>query len=163
MQRNDLYYIWIDVTIVRELKKLDVIFFCHSSNTTHELQSLDKSVCKPLELFWDAFLMKYWNLLLTDQSVLSKYRFGKVFTSAWEKTTTASDIKSDKYGSFINSPIIVFMHYLIKLVCFCKISIMRYLSVWSSCYSRRGVFFRLSDRQQIHWQCTNSQFSKSFG
>lgn len=106
----------IDITIARESEKLDVILFCLPSNTTHELQPLDKSVYKPLESYWDASLMKYWNSLPTDERVLSKYRFGKVFTPAWEKATTASNIKSGKYGSIINSPII-FLHTLSHQAC----------------------------------------------
>lgn len=93
----------IDIEIAREAEKQDVILFCLPSNTTHELQPLDKSVFKPLEDYWDTELTKYWSSLPANERTLSKYQFGRVFTPAWDQAATQSNIKSGNLLTYLHS------------------------------------------------------------
>ena len=38
----------------------DVVLFCLPSNTTHELQPMDKSVFRSFEHYWDTEVLKFW-------------------------------------------------------------------------------------------------------
>ena len=68
----------------------DIVLFCLPSNTTHELQPLDKSVFRSFEHFWDLELLKYWRAD-PDRS-LTKARFGVVCTPAYHQSFTISNI-----------------------------------------------------------------------
>ncbi|XP_022903948.2 uncharacterized protein [Onthophagus taurus] len=50
----------LDISIVEEAEKLDVSLYCLPSNTTHELQPLDRAVFRSFEHYWDNELLNYW-------------------------------------------------------------------------------------------------------
>ncbi|XP_018300373.1 uncharacterized protein [Mycetomoellerius zeteki] len=49
----------LDYTIVEAADKHDIVLYCLSSNTTHELQPLDKSVYRSFEHHWNQEFLKY--------------------------------------------------------------------------------------------------------
>lgn len=49
----------LDYDIVEAAEKNDIELYCLPSNTTHELQPLDKSVNKSYEHYWDLEVMKF--------------------------------------------------------------------------------------------------------
>lgn len=76
--------------IVDEADKHGIKLFCLPSNTTHELQPMDKSCFRAFESYWDDEVLKFWRQ--HPDRVLTKARFGKVFTPVWMKTMTMTTI-----------------------------------------------------------------------
>lgn len=72
------------------------------SNTTHELQPLGKSVFCSFEYNWDQEVQLYWlnhgesntNKEVVVERIITKQRFGKIFSKVWDKCMTPSNIKS---------------------------------------------------------------------
>lgn len=50
----------LDYEIVTTAERYDILLYCLPSNTTHELQPMDKAVFKPFEEFWDQEVQLYW-------------------------------------------------------------------------------------------------------
>lgn len=82
----------LDVTIAEKAEEYDIELLCLPSNTTHELQPLDKSVFRSFEHHWDDELLKYWDQ--NPDRRLTKERFAHVFTPVWEKCMTVANISS---------------------------------------------------------------------
>ncbi|KAI5725143.1 hypothetical protein M8J77_011509 [Diaphorina citri] len=82
----------ISLKIAEMAERLGLILFFLPSNTTHELQPLDKSVFKPFESFWDDELMLFWSR--TNDAIMNKQRFGLIFTPAWDKATSPSNVRA---------------------------------------------------------------------
>lgn len=80
----------LDPSIVDEAEKHSITLFCLPSNTTHELQPMDKSVFRAFESYWDEEVLKYWRQH-PDRS-LTKDRFGKIFTPVWNKSMSRNNI-----------------------------------------------------------------------
>jgi hypothetical protein len=78
--------------IVEEADKHDITLFCLPSNTTHELQPMDKAVFRAFEVYWDAEVLRFWRQH-PDRS-LTKDRFGRIFTPVWQKAMSMSNIIS---------------------------------------------------------------------
>ncbi|CAG4971678.1 unnamed protein product [Parnassius apollo] len=80
----------LDARIVDAADAHDIVLYCLPSNTTHELQSLDKSVNKSYEHFWDeeVLLCAYQH----PGRKLTKTRFSKIFTKVCSKCTTKENI-----------------------------------------------------------------------
>jgi hypothetical protein len=76
--------------IVDEADKHGIKLFCLPSNTTHELQPLDKSCFRAFESYWDDEVLKFWRQ--HPDRVLTKARFGKIFTPVWMKTMTMTTL-----------------------------------------------------------------------
>lgn len=72
----------LDITVAAKAEELDIILFCLPSNTTHELQPLDRAVFRSFEHFWDEELLKYWDQ--NPNRRLTKERFSHVFTPVWK-------------------------------------------------------------------------------
>lgn len=87
----------IDISIAEKAEAIDLQLLCLPSNTTHELQPLDKAVFRPFEMNWDSQLEIFWNNIGDGDRTMSRVRFGKVFTPTWDATMTVKNIKS---GSF---------------------------------------------------------------
>lgn len=82
----------LDLSIVDISDSLGINLYCLPSNTTHELQPLDKAVYRSFEHHWDAEL-----LLFFDQNrdkKLTKARFNIILSSVWSKCMTHSNITS---------------------------------------------------------------------
>ncbi|KAJ8946188.1 hypothetical protein NQ318_001700 [Aromia moschata] len=71
--------------IVQEAEKWDVSLYCLPSNTTHELQPLDKAVFRSFEHYWDTELLNYWETTNVPCRTLKKERFGVVFAKVWQQ------------------------------------------------------------------------------
>ncbi|XP_076824884.1 uncharacterized protein LOC143470554 [Clavelina lepadiformis] len=70
----------------------DIVLFCLPSNTTHELQPLDKSVFKSFEHYWDIEVMKFWRT--HPDRIITKSRFGSLCTPAFYKAVSMSNISN---------------------------------------------------------------------
>uniref|UniRef100_A0A2A4JD70 HTH CENPB-type domain-containing protein n=1 Tax=Heliothis virescens TaxID=7102 RepID=A0A2A4JD70_HELVI len=82
----------LDLSIVDTSDSLGIHLYCLPSNTTHELQPLDKAVYRSFEHHWDAEV-----LLFLDQNrdkKLTKARFNTILRSVWSKCMTQDNILS---------------------------------------------------------------------
>lgn len=82
----------LDITIADKAESLQIELLCLPSNTTHELQPMDKSVFRSFESHWDQELLDYWEQ--HPDRKLNKERFSDVFTPVWGKSMTISNICS---------------------------------------------------------------------
>lgn len=82
----------LDYSIVEAAEDMGVTLLCLPSNTTHELQPMDKSVFGPFETFWDDELMNFWTTF--EDHEFNKQRFGYVFTPVWDKSATPKNVKA---------------------------------------------------------------------
>jgi len=80
----------LDPSIVDAADSHQIHLFCLPSNTTHELQPMDKSVFRSFETYWDEEVLKFWRLHPDRQ--VTKDRFGKIFTPVWYKALTPQNI-----------------------------------------------------------------------
>lgn len=82
----------LDYSIVDEADRLQIRLFCLPSNTTHELQPLDKAVYRSFEYHWDQELLRFWDR--HPERRLSKARFSTIFSKVWTKCMTPNNILS---------------------------------------------------------------------
>lgn len=82
----------LDFTIADVANSLGITLLCLPSNTTHELQPMDKSVFRSFEHFWDEELLRYWER--HPERTMNKERFSEVFTPVWGKCMTIENIVS---------------------------------------------------------------------
>lgn len=82
----------LDYSIVQVADELNITLYCLPSNTTHELQPMDKAVFRSFEHYWDDEVLKYWTKNI-DRSI-TKQRFGAIFSEVWDKSLTPANIKS---------------------------------------------------------------------
>lgn len=82
----------LDYDIVDAAEKNDIVLYCLPSNTTHELQPLDKSVNKSYEHFWDLEVMKF--IYHNPTKKINKPRFNQIFSKVWVKSATTENILS---------------------------------------------------------------------
>lgn len=82
----------LDHTIVDVAERHNVALFCLPSNTTHELQPMDKSVFRSFEYHWDDQVLQYWTRY-KDRNI-TKQRFGEIFSVVWDKSVTPANIKA---------------------------------------------------------------------
>ena len=68
----------------------DVVLFCLPSNTTHELQPMDKSVFRSFEHYWDTEVLKFWRA--HPDRVITKARFGSICTPAYNKAISITNV-----------------------------------------------------------------------
>ncbi|KAF9419659.1 hypothetical protein HW555_003937, partial [Spodoptera exigua] len=80
----------LSVEALEEADNNDIVLYCLPSNTTHELQPLDKSVNKSFEHHWDEEVLNY--LCASADRTLTKATFNKIFTRVWPKCMTHSNI-----------------------------------------------------------------------
>lgn len=80
----------LDARIVDAADNHNIVLYCLPSNTTHELQPLDKSVNRSYEHYWDEEVLLY--AYQHPNQKLTKMRFNKIFTKVWSKCMTPSNI-----------------------------------------------------------------------
>lgn len=80
----------LDIRIVDAADENNVVLYCLPSNTTHELQPLDKSVNKSYEHYWDEEVLLY-SYQHPDKRI-TKSRFNKIFSRVWLKCMTQENI-----------------------------------------------------------------------
>lgn len=78
--------------IVDAADKYEITLYCLPSNTTHELQPLDKSVFRSFEHYWDEEVLKFWRTFPGRN--ITKERFGKLFTPCWNRSLTIENVMS---------------------------------------------------------------------
>ncbi|XP_072931645.1 uncharacterized protein [Epargyreus clarus] len=82
----------LDARIVDAADAHNIVLYCLPSNTSHELQPLDKAVNKSYEHFWDEEVLLY--AYQHPERKLTKARFTKIFTKVWSKCMTKENIIS---------------------------------------------------------------------
>lgn len=80
----------LDYTIVEEADRHDIVLYCLPSNTTHELQPLDKSVNKSFEHYWDQEVLRY--MYQNPERRITKTSFNTIFTKVWSQCLTHDNI-----------------------------------------------------------------------
>lgn len=79
-------------SIVEVADSLDIALYCLPSNTTHELQPLDKTVYRSFEHQWDSELLLFMEQ--NPDKKLTKARFNIILTTVWSKSISHSNIIS---------------------------------------------------------------------
>lgn len=82
----------LDFRIVEEAEKYDIVLYCLPSNTTHELQPLDKACYRPFEHYWDQEVLQF--LYENRDKKLTKARFNVILSRVWSKCMTHENITS---------------------------------------------------------------------
>lgn len=82
----------LDANIVDAAEKHQVILLCLPSNTTHELQPLDKSVFRSFEHYWDTELLNYWTM--HPDRKLTRTRFGEILSIIFPKAMSSQNLQS---------------------------------------------------------------------
>lgn len=83
----------LDYKICEEAEKHDIALYCLPSNTTHELQPLDKSCFRSFETFWDQEVLNFFDSH-RDENDITRLNFPDVFTPAWGRSMTQSNMTS---------------------------------------------------------------------
>ena len=73
-------------SIIDAAEKNRIHLYCLPSNTTHELQPLDKSVFRSFETYWDEEVLTFWKR--HSERKLTKDLFGKIFSAVWPRAVT---------------------------------------------------------------------------
>ncbi|XP_068086296.1 uncharacterized protein [Anabrus simplex] len=85
----------LDISIVDKAEEHEITLFCLPSNTTYELQPLDKAIFHSFEHYWDQQLLHFWEHNPEDPDrKLTKDIFSEVFTPLWGKCMNLSNISS---------------------------------------------------------------------
>ncbi|KAL0830026.1 hypothetical protein ABMA28_003484 [Loxostege sticticalis] len=79
-----------DNDVVDAGERNDLIIYCLPSNTTSELQPLDKTVNKFFENYWDQKVMKF--MYHNPTKKLNRARFNAIFTKVWAKSLTPENL-----------------------------------------------------------------------
>ncbi|XP_053604140.1 uncharacterized protein LOC128671564 [Plodia interpunctella] len=82
----------LDFTIVEEAEKCGITLYCLPSNTTHELQPMDKSVYRSFEHHWDQELIKY--VSQHPERTVNKTSFNVILSQVWPKCMTITNISN---------------------------------------------------------------------
>lgn len=82
----------LDLSIVEVADSLDISLYCLPSNTTHELQPLDKAVYRSFEHHWDAEVLSFMEQ--NPDKKLTKARFNIILSNVWSKCMTHNNITS---------------------------------------------------------------------
>ncbi|XP_065665597.1 uncharacterized protein LOC136087020 [Hydra vulgaris] len=82
----------LDIAVIKEAKKLNICMLCLSAHCSHELQTLDKSVFKPLNTYWNVSIYNF--LRNFPGQSLSKLLFPLLFTEVWLRTATSKNVIS---------------------------------------------------------------------
>lgn len=83
----------LDIRIVEAADKHNVTLFCLPSNSTHELQPLDKAVFRSFEAYWDEEVLNFW-INHPNERAITRARFGEIFTPVWLKSMSSENILS---------------------------------------------------------------------
>jgi hypothetical protein len=82
----------LDANIANAANKYGITLYCLPSNTTHELQPMDRAVFKPFETFWDDEILLFFNR--NKSSDVRKSDFGTIFSRVWTRAMTTRNIMS---------------------------------------------------------------------
>ncbi len=76
--------------LIQSAKDNDVVIFCLPPHTTADSQPLDTSCFGPLKAYWSEACRKY--MFKNPGRVLSKFQFSQLFSGAWSKGMSISNI-----------------------------------------------------------------------
>ncbi len=77
-------------TFVNKAAEEKVIFFCLPPNSTHRTQPLDKGAFSPLKMMWREECHNF--LSKNPGKVITHYHFGAIFSNAWKRAMTSTNI-----------------------------------------------------------------------
>ena len=77
-------------TFVNKAAEEKIIVFCLPPNTTHRTQPLDKGAFSPLKICWREECHNFFSD--NPGKVINHYNFGAIFSRAWSKAMTPSNI-----------------------------------------------------------------------
>lgn len=80
----------LDANIVDVAEAHGVTLLCLPSNTTHELQPLDKSVFRAFEHYWDEEVLNYWTR--EPERKITRARFGHILSIVWPKAMSPANL-----------------------------------------------------------------------
>lgn len=80
----------LDANIVVAAEAHEVTLFCLPSNTTHELQPLDKSVFRSFEHYWDEEVLQFW--VRNPERRITRLRFGELLSKVWPKAMSPTNL-----------------------------------------------------------------------
>ena len=80
----------LDHSIVEAADCHLITLLCLLSQTTHELQRMDRSVFGPFAHYWDEQVLLFHSH--SRDHTITKRRSGKIFTEAWDKAATPANI-----------------------------------------------------------------------
>lgn len=83
----------LDYKICEAAEEHNIVLYCLPSNTTHELQPLDKGCFRSFEIFWDQHALLYFDTHKGEQNI-SRLNFADVFTPTWAKSMTQGNLVS---------------------------------------------------------------------
>lgn len=81
---------YLDLAILNASEENEIVLYCLLSNTTHELQALDKSLYRSFEHHWDVEFHHY-QAEHPDRKI-NKTSFKMILTQVWSKCMTHSNI-----------------------------------------------------------------------
>lgn len=87
----------LDFRIAEKAERHDIVLYCLPSNTTHELQPLDKSCYKPFETYWDEEVLQF--LQRTRAKNIRRQDFNIIVTNVWARSMTIANIMSGFRGT----------------------------------------------------------------
>lgn len=120
----------LDISICMNAEEKGIDIFCLPSNTTHELQPLDKSCFRSFEHHWDDELLTFWQKY--PDRTLNRERFGIIFTPVWMKCMSITNITS----GFAATGIFRFNKNIMHTRLFFLVHLLNYL--------KRGLLFQNS-------------------
>lgn len=82
----------LDISVFETADALGITLFCLPSNTTHELQPLDKCVFRSFEHYWDEEVLLYWTTF--PERKITRTRFGKILSNVYPKSVSAKNLQS---------------------------------------------------------------------
>lgn len=135
----------LDTSIVETADAHDITLFCLPSNTTHELQPMDKAVFKSFEYHWDEQVLLYWTRHKDRR--ITKQRFGEIFSIVWDKSVTPQNICS----SFSATGIYPFNPHAIPEVAFAP------SNLTEENYNAENISKGLSHAQENHESTRNRE------
>ncbi|XP_030753168.1 uncharacterized protein LOC115880172 [Sitophilus oryzae] len=107
----------LDISIVDAAENFEMSLYCLPSNTTHELQPLDKAVFRAFEHYWDSELLRYWKDNPTNLRSIKKENFGKILnltslpvtqlatsTDAWSSNQPATQPTGQQTSNLVIQP-----------------------------------------------------------
>ncbi|XP_046978393.1 uncharacterized protein LOC124544043 [Vanessa cardui] len=80
----------LDFRIAEVAEKHEIVLYCLPSNTTHELQPLDKACYKPFESYWDQEVLQH--MYQTRAKNVTKTQFNLILSKVWSKSMTYENI-----------------------------------------------------------------------
>ena len=83
----------MDVTVLDVAEAFGMKIMCFPAHCSHELQPLDESFFKSLKVYWNEAVDSFRRQ--EPGKSLGKLQFPKLFSEAWYRSASASNVSSD--------------------------------------------------------------------